>query len=270
MMDLKEIIKWFFPGFSELLRNLGKMDWRVTFVCLFLLFNLCYAAEKENSVSEPNRTFLVGAKSFSFNLNSSDVVDNATNSQNVSKNNHQRSLEEIETGRTFGRPFKKMIAGLLPVIFSMGAASTWAMVATLVGIKTFFVTLLILKILLVAGAAKLGAVFGAKHNYHPQPHHHQEWAPHPQKEIHLHIHNGHHDSHGHPEIHEGYPSSPWAREGVSSSVPASLETKSVNLALDQAYSAGPQTISTPYGNYVKLEPVKVRKRRNNVAIHVET
>ncbi|KAG7312867.1 hypothetical protein JYU34_001249 [Plutella xylostella] len=157
MMDLKEIIKWFFPGFSDLLRNLGKMDWRLTFVCLFLLFNLCYAAEKENSVSEPNRTFLVGAKSFSFNLNSSDVVDNATNSQNVSKNNHQRSLEEIETGRTFGRPFKKMIAGLLPVIFSMGAASTWAMVATLVGIKTFFVTLLILKILLVAGAAKCSA-----------------------------------------------------------------------------------------------------------------
>lgn len=48
-----------------------------------------------------------------------------------------------------------MVGALMPLIFQIGAASTWAVVAALVGIKTLAVTLVILKILLIAGAAKV-------------------------------------------------------------------------------------------------------------------
>lgn len=63
------------------------------------------------------------------------------------------------SGRTFGRPFKKMAAALIPLVFQMGAAATWAVVAALVGIKTLGVALIILKLLLVAGAAKVKSWF---------------------------------------------------------------------------------------------------------------
>lgn len=49
-----------------------------------------------------------------------------------------------------------MMAAMIPLVFQIGAASTWAVVAALVGVKTLVVTLVILKILLIAGAAKVG------------------------------------------------------------------------------------------------------------------
>jgi hypothetical protein len=58
-------------------------------------------------------------------------------------------------GRTFGRPLKKMMSALIPLVFQIGAASTWAVVAALVGVKTLVIALVILKILLLAGAAKV-------------------------------------------------------------------------------------------------------------------
>ncbi|CAG4949807.1 unnamed protein product [Parnassius apollo] len=134
-----------------------------------------------------------------------------------------------------------MAQALIPLVFQMGAAATWAVVAALVGIKTLGVTLIILKLLLVAGALKIGALFGHK------GHHSTGWEPShpPQKEIHLHIHNGHH---GHSEPEEHVPFSSWSRDGVRSN----LEMKNVNVAYEP-YVAGPQTINTPYGNYVKID-----------------
>ncbi|KPJ10865.1 UBX domain-containing protein 4 [Papilio machaon] len=143
--------------------------------------------------------------------------------------------------RTFGRPFKKMAAALIPLVFQMGAAATWAVVAALVGIKTLGVTLIILKLLLIAGAVKIGALFGQK------GHHSSGWEPPPhtpQKEIHLHIHNG---QHGHSGPDEHIPFSSWSRDGTQSS----SDTKPMNVVYEP-YVAGPQTISTPYGNYVKI------------------
>ncbi|XP_045457495.1 uncharacterized protein LOC123667698 [Melitaea cinxia] len=140
--------------------------------------------------------------------------------------------------RTFGRPFKKMMQALIPLVFQLGAAATWATVAALVGIKTLAVTLIILKLLLVAGAAKIGALFASK-----TQHHNQEWTPH-QKEIHLHIHNGGNGYHG----DEHRVISPWSRDGQTQAA----DTKQVNVIVDPY--AGPQTISTPYGHYMKIEP----------------
>lgn len=48
-----------------------------------------------------------------------------------------------------------MAQALIPLAFQIGAASTWMVVAALVGVKTLIVALMILKLLLVAGAAKV-------------------------------------------------------------------------------------------------------------------
>ncbi|KAF9420673.1 hypothetical protein HW555_003220 [Spodoptera exigua] len=170
-------------------------------------------------------------------------------------------------GRTFGRPLKKMAQALIPLAFQIGAASTWAVVAALVGVKTLLVALAILKLLLIAGAAKIGALFGAK----TQGHGHG-WEPPHQKEIHLHIHNG-----GHPEVHDEhilpgwkqlpyqaqnvpwrynrfyYVTAGWNRDGAATAT----ADKNINLVINPyaatAAAAGPQTISTPYGNYVRVD-----------------
>ncbi|KAL0859019.1 hypothetical protein ABMA27_010873 [Loxostege sticticalis] len=132
-----------------------------------------------------------------------------------------------------------MMAGMLPIIFQIGAASTWALVAALVGFKTLLVTLAILKILLLAGAAKFGALFAGKVHHQPQQWQPQPWQPH-QKEIHLHIHNGHL-----PVGHEEHAQT-WSRNEVE---PASPKNP-YSVVLE---NYGPQTISTPYGNYVKID-----------------
>ncbi|CAH2083948.1 unnamed protein product [Euphydryas editha] len=129
-----------------------------------------------------------------------------------------------------------MLQAMIPLAFQLGAAATWATVAALVGVKTLAVALIILKLLLVAGAAKIGALFASK-----TQHHSQEWTPH-QKEIHLHIHNGGYHGEEHNVI------SPWSRDGQTQAA----DTKHVNVILDPY--PGPQTISTPYGNYMKIEP----------------
>ncbi|CAB3241584.1 unnamed protein product [Arctia plantaginis] len=138
--------------------------------------------------------------------------------------------------RTFGRPLKKMAQALIPLAFQIGAASTWMIVAAIVGFKTLLVSLMILKLLLLAGAAKVGAFFGQKTHGHEHG-----WEPPHQKEIHLHIHGQH-------GPHEEHISS-WNRDGAINSL---TDTKSVNLVLNP-YAAGPQTISTPYGNYIRVD-----------------
>ncbi|KAJ8707253.1 hypothetical protein PYW08_011387 [Mythimna loreyi] len=294
-MDLKEIIKWFIPCFHILLLKKIKMCGRLTFICLFLLF-----------ISRPSYGQVVDSNSLvSKDIDTKNVVNLSylghRNNQSDYFGEKMESNEErnVDTsiGRTFGRPMKKMMQALIPLVFQIGAASTWAVVAALVGIKTLLVTLVILKLLLVAGAAKVGALFASK--THGSSH---GWeAPH-QKEIHLHIHNG-----GHPEVHDehgailsewkqapitstgapnsaarvvhvassppvgyGYyfgPPQPtggfkplgyyigaagWSREGIPAAT--APDNKNINLVINPyAAAAGPQTISTPYGNYVRID-----------------
>ncbi|XP_049882871.1 uncharacterized protein LOC126378503 [Pectinophora gossypiella] len=240
MMDLKDIIKWFIPCFHILLLKKRKMSKKIVVICLFLFFNII-CAEVSDVVSENS---LVQTKNVGDSL--SKYVEAKSEKYNQSDNFAARNSKSLElrtfgttsVGRTFGRPFKKMMAGLIPVIFQLGMASTWAVVAALVGVKTLVVTLVILKILLTAGAAKVGALFASKH----ESHHHE---PHPQKEIHLHIHNGH-GQYGH-EHHEEISS--WNREGHP------LQDSKLNYVIDPyRVASGPQTISTPYGTYVKVDP----------------
>ncbi|CAH2268459.1 jg16889 [Pararge aegeria aegeria] len=87
----------------------------------------------------------------------------------------------------------------------------------------------------------LGALFASKGH---QVHQSHGWTPH-QKEIHLHIHNNGYQGHG-TEHETIIP--PWSRDGGQTQA----ESKHVNVGYDP-YAAGPQTISTPYGNYVKID-----------------
>ncbi|XP_072937788.1 uncharacterized protein [Epargyreus clarus] len=271
MMDLKEIIKWFIPCFHVLVTGrLVKMDCRLTILFLFLLFNLCASfAANVNSVSDYRLRHSLVNNTKKLNVdydNVSFVNSEPRNDPDVGST----ELEDGSVGRTFGRPFKKMLQALVPLAFQMGMAATWAVVAALVGIKTLGVTLLILKLLLLAGAFKImtfsfgalptngtrlvqstvpmdtrlsplqqfGSFFAHKshgHGWEAQAHN---------KEIHLHIHNGQ-LGHG---TEEHIPISPWSREGIQNA-----DTKQFNMVYDP-YSRGPQTVSTPYGHYMKIEP----------------
>ncbi|XP_026331717.1 uncharacterized protein LOC113239065 [Hyposmocoma kahamanoa] len=97
---------------------------------------------------------------------------------------------------------------------------------------------MVLRPYVVAVVTQIGALFASKSHGH-----HQEWSPSPhQKEIHLHIHN----QHGHENHEEHVPITSWNREGYAAQ------------ALNYIYNpykaqAGPQTISTPFGNYVKID-----------------
>ncbi|KAM3955280.1 uncharacterized protein ACR2FA_010828 [Aphomia sociella] len=237
-MDLKEIIKWFIPCFHILLLINKKMDMRVmrlTFVCLFLFFNFCSVdGAKVNSVTqlELSRNSINDTKNI-VNLEEASKFNQSEEIEKSKVNNLDYDSDETSVGRTFGRPLKKMMGAMMPIIFQVGAASTWAVVAALVGVKTLVVALVILKILLVTGAAKLGALFASKSHQS-----HQGWEPH-QKEIHLHIHNGHVSTDEHL--------SGWNRDSSQMAV----ETKDIEIAVDP-FNGGPQTIHTPYGNYVKI------------------
>ncbi|XP_063835760.1 uncharacterized protein LOC135084933 isoform X2 [Ostrinia nubilalis] len=257
-MDIKEIIKWFIPCFHILLALFVKMDSKLTFVYLFLFINLCptFGARVNVGVDISDSLTLNATKNVglteSYNFNQSEVIeekldetksieDTAVVSSALppmgpnlcdSSNQGECAIARGIRRRTFGRPFKKMMAGLLPIIFQIGAASTWAVIATLVGVKTLFVTLVILKLLLVAGAAKAGALFASKGH-----HQGQGWQPH-QKEIHLHIHNGQYGPH--PTGHEEHAQT-WSRNEV---VDPNGAKNPYNIVLEPY---GPQTLSTPYG-----------------------
>ncbi|XP_063544345.1 uncharacterized protein LOC134752606 [Cydia strobilella] len=291
-MDLREIIKWFIPCFHILL----KLDARMTLIWLLLFCNLCpgiSASELDESSDLNNAKNLVSYEN-NFKFNQSEVYGNKLL---VSE---ELSNEDTSVGRTFGRPMKKMMQAMIPLAMAIGSAGTWAVVAALIGAKTLVVTLFILKLLLMAGAAKVnttlyyraakavelvdagfknrqtynynngpqapydpyqrpmvpkpvvptlfGGLLGAKLHHQPAPH----YAPPPSKEIHLHIHNGQHGHHEHEE--EVIPNiSSWSRDGPVSS-PASISSKvSAEAYNPYLYLAGPQTIRTPYGNYVKVD-----------------
>ncbi|XP_023952225.2 uncharacterized protein LOC112056110 isoform X2 [Bicyclus anynana] len=247
-MDLKEIIKWFIPCFHRLLyRFARKLDLTLTFPCLFLLFFCCpsYAA-KVNSVMGSNLSLSNNLGSgYNYTKNVEIVENDSFEDQSVVLRNVENAgplQRDTSVGRTFGIRFKKMMQAMIPLAFQLGSAATWAVIAALVGIKTLAVTLFIVKILLVAGAAKLGALFASKGHHGYQSH--QGWTPH-QKEIHLHIHNNGYQGHG--TEHESI--SPWNRDGVHNTA----ESNHVNI-IHEPYAAGPQTISTPYGNYMRIEP----------------
>lgn len=75
-MDLKEIIKWFIPCFHILLEFILNRNTRLTFVCLFLLFNVCpgYAATDSASIIQV-QTKNVGSFNESYvNVNQSDIL----------------------------------------------------------------------------------------------------------------------------------------------------------------------------------------------------
>ncbi|XP_013185132.2 uncharacterized protein LOC106130752 [Amyelois transitella] len=235
-MDLKEIIKWFIPCFHILLFLNRKMQVHMT-ICLFLFFNLCLV-----NGARLNKEFVT-----------SESIDNAKNVDNLDKFNFNQSevrddvfnqrgfTGDVSVGRTFGIRFRKMMGAFIPLVFQLGAASTWAVVAAIVGVKTLLVTLVILKMLLLAGAAKVGALFASKTH---QPHSHG-WEP--QKEIHLHIHNG-------QVTHDEHSIVPWSRDGSQQ-----IDNKNYNVIMEP-YAAGPQTISTPFGNYVKIDSRHLRQK----------
>ncbi|OWR47141.1 hypothetical protein KGM_210190 [Danaus plexippus plexippus] len=233
MMDLKEIIKWFIPCFHLLLNDRSfKMDVPLTVFCLLLLFAYPSSAAKLYSDNEVSS---VDSNLSNFTKNIDEINNGGLKTEQNANEIVEKSdgLLDFSIGRTFGRPFKKMLQAMIPLAFGLGSAATWAVVAALVGIKTLAVTLIILKLLLMAGAAKFGAFFASKsHSTH-------DWSP-QQKEIHLHIHNGHSEEH--------VPVSPWNREGVQNTA----ESKHVNVVYEP-YS-GPQTISTPYGHYMRIDP----------------
>lgn len=238
-MDLREIIKWFIPCFHILL----KLDARMTLIWLLLFCNLCpsiSASELDESSNLNNAKNVVSYEN-NFKFSQSEVYGNK------SLVSEETSNEDTSVGRTFGRPMKKMMQALIPLAMAIGSAGTWAVVAALIGAKTLVVTLFILKLLLMAGAAKFGGLLGAKLHHQPQTH----YAP-PSKEIHLHIHNGQHGHHEHEE--EVIPNiSSWSRDSPVSS-PASISSKvSAEAYNPYLYLAGPQTIRTPYGNYVKVD-----------------
>ncbi|XP_068622245.1 uncharacterized protein [Battus philenor] len=242
MMDLKEIIKWFIPCFHILLTyKLKRSKFNLSIVYLILLFNLRlgFGANVNSDSETENSHSIINLREDSLE---SSMYNQSANIPNINYGKADLStlLADSSIGRTFGRPFKKMAQALIPLVFQMGAAATWAVVAALVGIKTLGVTLLILKLLLIAGAVKVGALFG--HKGHQTSGWETTHAP--QKEIHLHIHNGHQ---GHVSD-EHIPFTSWSRDGVQSS----SETKQVNVVYEP-YVGGPQTISTPYGNYVKID-----------------
>lgn len=82
-MDLKEIIKWFIPCFHILLAVFVKMDTKLTFVYLFLFFNLC-----------PSFGAKVGVKEFEFS-NSLNVTKNVgLVDESFPKSNQSVILEE--------------------------------------------------------------------------------------------------------------------------------------------------------------------------------
>ncbi|XP_073965034.1 uncharacterized protein [Choristoneura fumiferana] len=231
-MDLREIIKWFIPCFHILL----KLDARMTLLFLLLFCNLSPSivsgSELENSL---NNTKNISDYEFNSKFNQSEVYDGSKLLDVDSKS------EDTSVGRTFGRPMKKMMQALIPLAVAIGSAGTWAVVAALIGAKTLVVALFILKLLLVAGAAKFGGLIASK-SHHAAP------AP-PGKEIHLHIHNG---QHGHYEHEEVIPNiSSWSREGVPLST---VETMTAAHAINPYQYLAPATIRTPYGNYVKIEP----------------
>ncbi|XP_063391245.1 uncharacterized protein LOC134676794 [Cydia fagiglandana] len=294
-MDLREIIKWFIPCFHILL----KLDARMTLIWVLLFCNLCpgISASELDESSHLNNAKKVVSYENNFKLNQSEVYGSKSLVSEELRN------EDTSLGRTFGRPMKKMMQALIPLAMAIGSAGTWAVVAALIGAKTLVVTLFILKLLLMAGAAKVNMTLAVElidagfknrqtYNYYPGPQtpynayqrpmvpvpnpvvpvpkpvvptlfggllgaklHHQPappYAPPPSKEIHLHIHNGQQGHHEHEE--EVIPNiSSWSRDGPVSS-PASISSKvSAEAYNPYLYLAGPQTIRTPYGNYVKVD-----------------
>lgn len=77
MMDLREIIKWFIPCFHILLVIFQNKHTRLTFVCLFLLFNFHtgYAAMVDSDTIIQVQTKNVDSVSESYiNVNQSDII----------------------------------------------------------------------------------------------------------------------------------------------------------------------------------------------------
>ncbi|XP_048002123.1 uncharacterized protein LOC125238743 isoform X2 [Leguminivora glycinivorella] len=156
-MDLREIIKWFIPCFHILL----KLDARMILIWLIMFCHLCSGISASEIESNLNNTKNVSYDSFKFNQ--SEVYNKSLVPEELSN-------EETSVGRTFGRPMKKMMQALIPLAMAIGSAGTWAVVAALIGAKTLVVTLFILKLLLMAGAAKFGGLLGAKLHHQPPPH----------------------------------------------------------------------------------------------------
>lgn len=173
-------------------------------------------------------------------------------------------VTESESSRTFGRPLKKLSMALIPLAFQLGAASTWMMVTALLAAKSVAIGLLLLMLKIAGGAAKVSTLLGSKHE-HPQA---PAWYGPPQKEVHLHIHNGGHDSHEGPTSHD-LPYGPWSRHsevytnpgygsaGLTSAAalnPALAYSINPYGAPDPSLNSGPATINTPYGSYLRIGP----------------
>ncbi|XP_072937791.1 uncharacterized protein [Epargyreus clarus] len=117
-----------------------------------------------------------------------------------------------ETGRR--RNMKKMAMGMLPLIFHVGATSTWMLVTTIMTAKSVAIGMALLIFKIAVSSAKVAAFFTALKNKQSDHHHGWSWAPHfehheshvPGAEL-----NSYHPSWSQPNIHE-YKTAPFYKD----------------------------------------------------------
>ncbi|XP_073964741.1 uncharacterized protein isoform X2 [Choristoneura fumiferana] len=111
-------------------------------------------------------------------------------------NEIKTQLETTKDSGNQGRSMKKMGMTMMPLIFHIGATSTWMLITTVLTAKSLAVGLALLVFKIAVSSAKLAAFF--THLKAKQSDHHHDWAsawtPHYE-------HHDHHLEH-HPDHHE--------------------------------------------------------------------
>ncbi|CAH4029510.1 unnamed protein product [Pieris brassicae] len=87
------------------------------------------------------------------------------------------------TGLEESRGMKKMAMGMMPLIFHVGATSTWMILTTILAAKSVFIGIILLVCKIAVSAAKIGSFFTTLKAHSGQGHHH-EWAWSPPHEHH--------------------------------------------------------------------------------------
>ncbi|CAK1548836.1 unnamed protein product [Leptosia nina] len=82
-------------------------------------------------------------------------------------------------GREEYRGLKKLAMGLIPLIFHLGAASTWMVLTTILAAKSVLLGIILLVFKIAVSSAKVGSFFT-----HLKGSHHHEWAWSPPHEHH--------------------------------------------------------------------------------------
>ncbi|XP_013176117.1 PREDICTED: uncharacterized protein LOC106124194 isoform X2 [Papilio xuthus] len=81
-------------------------------------------------------------------------------------------------GAEEGRGLKKAAAGMMPLVFHVGAASTWMLVTSLLAAKSLALGLLLLVFKIAVSSAKVASFFTAMKGKQSEHHHDWSWSPH--------------------------------------------------------------------------------------------